>query len=177
MVAASFAKAAGTASTTILRTIKRPPFRGIVKSTSSSPARFVKILVLPDLIVSAHKPCLPPMPIVALSNMRPGQEADMFVLMTAKEQLNTRDGKPYFRVGFRDSGREVAFPIWDNSPWAAECRDKWTPGAFYKVRASTAIRTTARNWTSARFAKSATPTRPTASIQRAASRNRVTSRP
>ena len=59
----------------------------------------------------------------------------MFILMTAKEQLNTREGKPYYRVGFRDGGREVAFPIWDNSPWAAECRDKWTPGAFYKVRA------------------------------------------
>ena len=29
----------------------------------------------------------------------------------------------------------MVFPIWDNSPWAAECRDKWTPGAFYKVRA------------------------------------------
>lgn len=76
-----------------------------------------------------------PMPIIALSDIVPGQEADMFVLMTAKEQLNTRDGKPYFRVGFRDGGREVAFPIWDNSPWAAECRDKWTPGTFYKVRA------------------------------------------
>lgn len=75
------------------------------------------------------------MPIIALSEIVPGQEADMFVLMTAKEQLNTRDGKPYFRVGFRDGGREVAFPVWDNSPWAAECRDKWTPGAFYKVRA------------------------------------------
>ncbi len=59
----------------------------------------------------------------------------MFLLMTTKEQLNTREGKPYFRVGFRDSGREVAFPIWDNSPWAVDCRDKWTPGAFYKVRA------------------------------------------
>ena len=59
----------------------------------------------------------------------------MFVLMTVKEQLTTREGKPYFRVGFRDGGREVDFPIWDNSPWAAECRDKWTPGAFYKVRA------------------------------------------
>jgi 3'-5' exoribonuclease len=75
------------------------------------------------------------MPIIALSAIVPGQEADMFLLMTAKEQLNTREGKPYFRVGFRDSGREVAFPIWDNSPWAVECRDKWTPGAFYKVRA------------------------------------------
>lgn len=59
----------------------------------------------------------------------------MFVLMTSKEQLTTREGKPYFKVGFRDGGREVAFPIWDNSPWAVECRDKWTPGVFYKVRA------------------------------------------
>ena len=75
------------------------------------------------------------MPILALSAMLPGQEADIFVLMTAKEQLTTREGKPYYRVGFRDGGREVVFPIWDNSPWAAECRDKWTPGAFYKVRA------------------------------------------
>jgi 3'-5' exoribonuclease len=75
------------------------------------------------------------MPIIALSAIVPGQEADMFLLMTAKEQLTTREGKPYFRVGFRDGGREVAFPIWDNSPWAVDCRDKWTPGAFYKVRA------------------------------------------
>jgi 3'-5' exoribonuclease len=75
------------------------------------------------------------MPIVALSAMLPGQEADVFVLMTSKEQLTTREGKPYFRVGFRDTGREVAFPIWDNSPWAAECRDKWALGMFYKVRA------------------------------------------
>jgi 3'-5' exoribonuclease len=76
------------------------------------------------------------MPILTLSALQPGQEADMFVLMTAKEQLTTREGKPYFRVGFRDSGREVVFPIWDNSPWAAECRDRWTPGAFYKIRAT-----------------------------------------
>ena len=75
------------------------------------------------------------MPILRLSELLPGQEADVFVLMTAKEQLTTRDGKPYFRVGFRDADREVAFPIWDNAPWAAECRDRWQPGAFYKVRA------------------------------------------
>jgi 3'-5' exoribonuclease len=75
------------------------------------------------------------MPIVPLSEMVPGQEADLFVLMTAKEELTTRDGKPYFKVGFRDAQREVTFPIWDNSPWAAECRGQWTPGVFYKLRA------------------------------------------
>ena len=60
----------------------------------------------------------PTMTVLALSAMLPGQEADIFVLMTAKEQLTTREGKPYYRVGFRDGGREVVFPIWDNSPWA-----------------------------------------------------------
>ena len=76
------------------------------------------------------------MPIVALSEMVPGQEADLFVLMVSKEELTTREGKPYFKVGFRDARREVSFPIWDNSPWAVECRDRWTPGVFYKIRAA-----------------------------------------
>ncbi|OHB86421.1 MAG: nucleotide-binding protein [Planctomycetes bacterium RBG_16_64_12] len=80
---------------------------------------------------------MPPksMPIVALSEMVHGQEADLFALLTAKEELTTREGKPYFKVGFRDAHREVSFPVWDNSPWAAECRKSWTPGVFYKLRA------------------------------------------
>jgi len=75
------------------------------------------------------------MPIATLSEMSPGREADVFLLMTAKEELKTKTGKPYFRVGFRDGGREVSFPIWGDSPWAVDCRDQWTPGRFYKVRA------------------------------------------
>jgi 3'-5' exoribonuclease len=76
-----------------------------------------------------------PMPIVALSQMIHGQEGDLFALLAAKEELTTREGKPYFKVTFRDSQREVSFPIWDNSPLAAECRDRWSPGVFYKLRA------------------------------------------
>ncbi len=75
------------------------------------------------------------MPIATLSELSPGQEADLFLLMTAKEELKTKTGKPYFRVAFRDSGREVSFPIWGDSPWAVDCRDHWTPGVFYKIRA------------------------------------------
>ena len=73
--------------------------------------------------------------ICMLSEMTNGQEADFFVLMTLKEELTTRDGKPYFKVGFRDSVREVSFPVWSDSPWGADCRDQWKPGTFYKVRA------------------------------------------
>ncbi len=75
------------------------------------------------------------MPIVRLSEMEPDQEGDLFVLLSGKEELLTRQGKPYLRVTFRDARREVSFPIWDNSPWAAECRERWTVGTFYKVRA------------------------------------------
>lgn len=70
-----------------------------------------------------------------LAELSPGQEADLFLLMTAKEELKTKAGKPYFRVGFRDATRVVSFPIWGDSPWAIECRDNWRPGTFYKVRA------------------------------------------
>lgn len=75
------------------------------------------------------------MPIVALADMVAGQEADLFALMSAKEALVTRDGKPYWKVSFRDARREVTFPIWADSPLAADCREAWTPGAFYKLRA------------------------------------------
>ena len=75
------------------------------------------------------------MPIATLSELSSGQEADLFLLMTVKEELKTKTGKPYFRVGFRDGGREVSFPIWGDSPWAVDCRDRWNPGLFYKLRA------------------------------------------
>jgi len=73
--------------------------------------------------------------IVPLNEMTHGQDADLFALLVSKEQLTTRDGKPYFRVAFRDAQREVNFPIWGDSPWAVACRDEWTPGEFYKLRA------------------------------------------
>lgn len=74
--------------------------------------------------------------IVPLAEMQNGQEADLFALLSAKEELTTRDGKPYFRVAFRDQRREVSFPIWADSPWAVDCRDKWTAGTHYKLRAT-----------------------------------------
>jgi 3'-5' exoribonuclease len=76
-----------------------------------------------------------PLPVLTLAEIAPGQEADLFLLMTAKEELKTKQGKPYFRVGFRDAAREVSFPIWGDSPWAVDCHDNWQPGEFYKLRA------------------------------------------
>ena len=73
--------------------------------------------------------------IVPLSQMKPGQEADLFALLSQKEELTTRDGKPYFKVTFRDDLREVSFPIWGDSPFATECKKNWFVGDFFKLRA------------------------------------------
>lgn len=75
------------------------------------------------------------MPIALLAELAAGQEADFFALLANKEEMATREGKPYWRVTFCDARRQISFPIWDNSPWGAECRDHWTPGVFYKLRA------------------------------------------
>lgn len=74
--------------------------------------------------------------IATLGELEDGQEADFFALMTTKEELKTKDGKPYFRVGFRDADREVNFPVWNDSALAEACRNDWTPGACYKLRAT-----------------------------------------
>jgi 3'-5' exoribonuclease len=74
--------------------------------------------------------------VVPLAELTSGQEADFFALLSAKEELTTRDGKPYFRVAFRDAKREVSFPVWSDAPLAAACRDQWQTGKFYKLRAA-----------------------------------------
>lgn len=74
-------------------------------------------------------------PIMPLCELAEGQEADFFALLSDKQELKTRDGKPYHRVTFRDAGREVGFPIWADSPLADSCRNEWAPGQFFKMRA------------------------------------------
>ncbi len=72
---------------------------------------------------------------VALCELADGQEGEFFALLSEKQELKTRDGKPYYRVTFRDKERDVSFPIWSDSALAEACREEWTPGQFYKVRA------------------------------------------
>src|SRR3954470_24347923 len=73
---------------------------------------------------------------IALFEMVDGQEGEFFALLSEKQELKTRDGKPYHRATFRDSKRAVSFPIWSDSPLAEICRIHWSPGQFYKLRAT-----------------------------------------
>lgn len=74
------------------------------------------------------------MPIVRLCEMAEGQEADVFVQLTGKDEGTARNGKPYFRVTFRDAGREARTFLWRDSAYFEDCRTQWRPGEFYKVR-------------------------------------------
>lgn len=73
--------------------------------------------------------------LVKLSELENNEEGDFFALLSAKEALTTKDGKPYYRVAFRDAEREVSFPVWNDVPLADACRDEWEVGEFYKLRA------------------------------------------
>ena len=73
---------------------------------------------------------------VQLADLRDGDEADFFAALTEKVELQTKNGKPYHRVTFRDAAREVSFPIWNDAPLADVCRNEWTPGTFFKMRAT-----------------------------------------
>ena len=55
--------------------------------------------------------------LTTLSELTNGQEAVFFAMLSAKEELTTKNGKPYYKVSFRDAHREVSFPIWNDTSW------------------------------------------------------------
>ena len=75
------------------------------------------------------------LPMVALSELCNGQEADTFALFAERTQLTTKDGKPYWKVTFRDAKRDCSFPIWSDAPLFQAAGEEWIVGQFYKLRA------------------------------------------
>ena len=73
--------------------------------------------------------------IIPLHKMTPGQDADCFVILASKQALQTREGKHYIRIVFRDLYRDAVCMIWADSIFFKECRDSWQVGRFYKIRA------------------------------------------
>jgi 3'-5' exoribonuclease len=72
--------------------------------------------------------------IYKLSELKPGAQADCFVLLSAKDRATTRDGKPYYRVTFRDAARSAVVMVWSDSPWFEGCDGAWKIGSCYKLR-------------------------------------------
>jgi 3'-5' exoribonuclease len=69
-----------------------------------------------------------------LAELKPGAQADCFVLLSAKDRATTRDGKPYYRVTFRDAARSAVAMVWSDSPWFEGCDGSWKIGSCYKLR-------------------------------------------
>ena len=59
---------------------------------------------------------------------------DFFALMTGKLLNKTKEGKPFFKVTFRDAKGEAQSAIWSDSPFFLSCRDTWQIGKYYKIR-------------------------------------------
>jgi 3'-5' exoribonuclease len=106
--------------------------RAVATIAGHHPVDFFTLLGLTSSVNMPQKTAA----IVPLCDLAPNQEADFFALLSAKEELATRDNKPYFKITFRDGRRAVTTPIWSDSAWAAECRDGWQAGEFYKLRAA-----------------------------------------
>lgn len=75
-----------------------------------------------------------PSSVLKLSELEPGQTGDCFALLVGKDRSKTRDGKPYYRVSFRDAARTATAMVWSDSAWFADCDEKWQTGQFYKIR-------------------------------------------
>ena len=74
--------------------------------------------------------------IKTLSELNAFTDSDCFVQLISKEKLRTKDGKPYFKVSFRDRKRTVQAIIWNDNQLFVDCDTSWRIGKFYKIRAS-----------------------------------------
>lgn len=72
--------------------------------------------------------------VVRLCDMKAGQSADIFVLLAIRDQLKTRDDKPYFKVTFKDGKRSAVAMIWSDHALFADCQSNWAVGKYYKLR-------------------------------------------
>ena len=72
--------------------------------------------------------------IVRLCELEPGQHADCFALLVKKDRGQTRDGKPFYRVSFRDARRTATTMVWSDGGWFDDCEQRWQPGQCYKLR-------------------------------------------
>ncbi|QDT39935.1 3'-5' exoribonuclease YhaM family protein [Stratiformator vulcanicus] len=80
-------------------------------------------------------PLFPDTPRTRLADLEDGEEAEFFALLVQKDKSTTRDGKPYYRVQFRDPGRTVTAMVWNDSPQFADCHGSWQPGHFFRMTA------------------------------------------
>lgn len=76
----------------------------------------------------------PPIPLLPLHQLEPGQVADCYALLITKTQGVTKNGRPYFTCQFRDAHRVVACLQWAESLFLRDCVENWKVGTPYRLR-------------------------------------------
>ncbi|NMC20866.1 MAG: nucleotide-binding protein, partial [Thermogutta sp.] len=71
---------------------------------------------------------VPTQGIRTLRELSVGDEADLFLLLAAKESGTTRAGEPFWLLTFRDGTGDIEVAVWINSPWFAACQKEWKVG-------------------------------------------------
>jgi len=71
-----------------------------------------------------------------LHELKPGEMADFFAVLSEREKRATRDGKPFYSCKFRDGRRAATCMVWSDDARFAECEGEWRPGLFFKIRAT-----------------------------------------
>ena len=74
------------------------------------------------------------LPLVKLHQLEPQVPSAFFALLTEKIPKQTREGKPFFTLKFRDRKRIVAATIWADSQWYEACEKQWSPGGLYRIQ-------------------------------------------
>jgi len=74
-----------------------------------------------------------PLPLLPLHQLAPGQTAETFALLAAREAGLTKEGKPYYHCKFKDRSRTVSFMVWHDGAWYAQSDKVWTVGSAYRM--------------------------------------------
>ncbi|GEM_PF-170810 len=110
-----------------------------IPEAGSRPCSFIGMDVIPirgQPQISSEKSMALSREIRSLGDLSLGDEADLFLLLVAKESGTTRTNQPFWLLKFRDGSEEIEVAIWANSPWYETCEKEWKIGDFFKVRAS-----------------------------------------
>lgn len=74
--------------------------------------------------------------IKTLKELNSQTDSDCFAQLVGKDKLRTKQGKPYYKVTFRDKTHSAQALIWNDSALFEECDSSWTLGDFFKIRAT-----------------------------------------
>lgn len=69
-----------------------------------------------------------------IADLNVSAPTDCFVQLVSCERRLTRDGKPFYKVTFRDARQSIQAILWKENPLFRDCQQYWKKGGYYKIR-------------------------------------------